>query len=75
LLLRESSKYTKVTGSDDFTLPEKDTIERMNELATAKLAEIVRRYTAGEQQWSGYDEAEIKAARDLLSKDESKVQR
>jgi hypothetical protein len=38
-------------------------VERLNETATAKLSEIVRRSTAGEAGYKGYDEAEIIAAK------------
>lgn len=50
-------------------------IERLNELATAKLSEIVRRNGAQERAWRGYDEAEIKAARELLSKESPGIER
>ena len=51
------------------------TIEKLNELATSKLAEIVRRSTAGEMGWDGFQESEISAAKELLQKDEVKVER
>lgn len=38
----------------------------MDELATEKLAEIIRRNSAGEREWQGYNKAEIAAARELL---------
>ncbi len=50
-------------------LPDTATVERLNEMATAKLSEIVRRSTAQEQHWQGYDASEIAAARELLSKE------
>ena len=49
--------------------PAKKDVERLNELATAKLAEIVRRAGAGagpEKGWEGYEEGDLKAARELL---------
>ncbi|OIW29498.1 hypothetical protein CONLIGDRAFT_330925 [Coniochaeta ligniaria NRRL 30616] len=65
----------KATDLDDFAVPTTSTIEKLNELATEKLSEIVRRYTAKERQWHGYDEAEIAAARELLSQDASQTER
>lgn len=60
---------------DEFAVPTTSTVEKLNELATVKLSEIVRRYTAKERQWRGYDEAEVAAARELLSKDTSQTER
>lgn len=50
-------------------------MKKLNELATAKLAEIVRRSTSGEKGWDGYNAAEIAAARALLDKDVQKIAR
>lgn len=57
------------------SLPSKDILEALNQQATAKLSEIVRRYGAGDAQWQGYDESEIEATRQLLAKDEAQVVR
>lgn len=63
--------------------PARKHVERINELATAKLAEIVRRAGAGtgagadsnegsgtarrpEKGWEGYEDGELRAARELL---------
>lgn len=67
--LKEPVKANKHTDADDFALPEYSTVERLNELATAKLTEIVRHSSAKERGWRGYEEAEVAAARELLSKD------
>lgn len=56
-------------------MPPRETLEALNEKATNKLAEIVRRHGAGEPLWQGYDEAEVMAARDLLSESEAQVVR
>lgn len=56
-------------------LPSKETLEALSEQATKKLGEIVRRHGAGEPLWQGYDEAEVTAARELLSEDEAKIVR
>lgn len=65
----------KATDVDDFIVPTTPTVEKLNELATEKLSEIVRRYTAKERHWRGYDEAEIAAARELLAKDASQTEK
>jgi hypothetical protein len=67
-LLAELGKNKKLPESDGFTIPERKTIEKLNEVATSKLAEIVRRHSAGETLWQGYNSGEVAAARDLLSK-------
>ncbi|KAL1877112.1 hypothetical protein VTK73DRAFT_8849 [Phialemonium thermophilum] len=74
-LLREPPKHAKQADPDDFALPDNATIEQLNELATKKLAEIVRRYSAGDKKWQGYEEAEIRAARELLAKDSPEMRR
>jgi hypothetical protein len=66
-LLKETTSLSKPADADDFTVPNRATVERLDELATSKLAEIVRRFASQEPQWRGYDEAEIAAARELLS--------
>jgi len=59
----------------DAALPPITAIESLNELATRKLAEIVRRGTAREAGWDGCDEAELGAARELLQQHTQKVDR
>ncbi|KAI1106131.1 tetratricopeptide [Jackrogersella minutella] len=54
------------TASEGFVVPDSATLSKLDEMATEKLAEIVRRNSAGEKGWQGYDEAEIKATRELL---------
>ncbi|KAK4242515.1 TPR repeat protein oca3 [Achaetomium macrosporum] len=70
-LLSDGAKATKLPEDSEFSFPDTNTIERLNELATAKLAEIVRHSTAHDRGWRGYNEAEIAAAQELLSEDES----
>ncbi|KAI9755423.1 MAG: hypothetical protein M4579_004280 [Chaenotheca gracillima] len=43
-------------------------LEKLNELATSKLATIVRKSSAGEKGWTGYDRGEVIAARELLDR-------
>ncbi|KAK3501858.1 hypothetical protein B0T13DRAFT_510382 [Neurospora crassa] len=66
-LLKEQAKQAKQTDDGEFTLPDLKTIERLDELATAKLSEIVRHSTLKDRGWRGYDEREVAAARELLS--------
>lgn len=56
-------------------MPDTSTIERLNELATAKLSEIVRRSAAHERGWRGYSEAEVAAARELIAEDATAIER
>lgn len=74
-MLKESSKFSKQTDSEDFAFPTTASIERLNEKATEKLSEIVRRSTAKENGWCGYDESELAATRELLAKESTGVVR
>lgn len=74
-LLQESSTRNKKQQDDGFAAPDTKAIQRLNELATTKLAEIVRRYGAQEKLWQGYDAEEVAAARELLSKSSAQVVR
>ncbi|KAI1075221.1 TPR-like protein [Whalleya microplaca] len=67
-LLSEPQRTSKQTDSDGFTVPGPETLRKLDEVATEKLAEIVRRSSAGDKGWQGYDEAEVRAARELLEK-------
>lgn len=79
-ILKNAGKWPKqkndtASSSEDFALPDTATVERLAQLATEKLSEIVRRYTAKEAHWSGYDAAEIAAARELLAGEATAVVR
>ncbi|KAM5342709.1 hypothetical protein ACJ41O_013675 [Fusarium nematophilum] len=74
-LLSETAKLRKHSEGEEFSLPDQETIEKLNQAATKKLAEIVRRYGAQEPLWQGYDADEITAARELLEKSSSNVVR
>lgn len=69
-ILKSPQGFDKRVDDGEFVLVDTRTVEKLNELATAKLAEIVRRYSAREKDWRGYDESEISAARALLSQRE-----
>jgi hypothetical protein len=71
--LRQSSRQSK--SDDGLPLPDIKTVELLNQKATEKLAEIVRRSTSGEAGWEGYDTAELIAARELLDRDATQITR
>jgi ER membrane protein complex subunit 2 len=52
-----------------------ETVMRLNEVATSKLSEIVRKSAGGEAGWQGYDEAEVIVAKELLSRDATTITR
>ncbi|KAI1429446.1 tetratricopeptide [Xylaria sp. FL1777] len=66
LLSDASLKASKSSEPEEWSVPESSTLQKLDEVATKKLAEIVRRNSAGEKDWQGYAEAEITAARELL---------
>lgn len=66
-ILIDTVKAKKSDG-EGFSLPEQSTVEKLNEAATSKLAEIVRRHNANEKLWQGYRADEVAAAKDLLEK-------
>jgi ER membrane protein complex subunit 2 len=59
----------------DLAPPSIQSVQKLNEAATAKLAEIVRRSASGEKDWNGYSAAEVIAARELLDRDTQKIER
>lgn len=75
LLAQASTKSKKNNDDDGFVVPDQKTIQKLNELATKKLGEIVRRHGAKEQLWQGYSEGEIAAARELIEKSTATVVR
>ncbi|KAI9705742.1 MAG: hypothetical protein M1820_004990 [Bogoriella megaspora] len=62
-------------AAGDSAPPTLQSIQKLNQLATSKLAEIVRRGSANEKGWQGYDEAEVIAARELLDRDTQPIER
>jgi hypothetical protein len=70
-VLADAASASKRTPSDDddVPVPSLETIKKLEELATNKLAEIVRQYKSGKKAWTGFNEAEIIAARELLDRD------
>ncbi|KAL5419444.1 hypothetical protein PMIN04_006942 [Paraphaeosphaeria minitans] len=68
-LLSESSGSKRNADEDDVAPPKLQSVKKLEEIATAKLGEIVRKYSASKKSQSGYYEAEIIAARELLDRD------
>lgn len=65
-MLSESSSGSRRSDDDnDIAPPKLRSVQKLEELATNKLGEIVRLYGAGKK--GGYDEAEVNAARELLA--------
>jgi len=73
-LLSESSSSRRNADDDDLPPPTLESVKKLEEIATSKLAEIVRQYSSGNAAWQGYNEAEVIAARELLDRD-SKIER
>jgi hypothetical protein len=74
LLPTSGSKASK-TSDSELPPPTLKTTEKLNEAATAKLSEIIRRSKSGDKAWDGYSEAELIAAHELLSRDAQNVAR
>ena len=74
-LLTKRNSTSLTVKNQDVPPPSVKEVERLNELATAKLGEIVRRSSAREAGWTGYDRAEVIAARELLDRDTQQVER
>jgi len=60
---------TKMPADEDFPIPTLQTMQKLKELATKHLAEIVRKHNGKVSGWEGYDDAEVAAARALLDRD------
>lgn len=75
LLKEDTNKGKKQNDDDIFTVPDKKVVEKLNQAAVTKLSEIVRRNTAGEPQWQGYNAGEVAAAKDLVESAKTEVVR
>ncbi|KAF2112370.1 hypothetical protein BDV96DRAFT_159730 [Lophiotrema nucula] len=73
-ILSDSSSVKRSNGDEEVQPPKLQTVKKLEELATTKLAEIVRQYGAGKKGWAGFAEAEVIAARELLDRD-GKIER
>lgn len=65
----------KETAEDDIAIPSLSTVQSLNELATSKLGDIIRKSSTATPGWTGYDESEIIAARALLDRDTETITR
>ncbi|KAI1754397.1 tetratricopeptide [Xylaria castorea] len=75
LLSEVVPKASRQTETEEWVVPTSITLRKLDELATEKLAEIIRHNSAGEKDWQGYSEAEIAAARKLLEPQDTAVVR
>lgn len=50
-------------------------MEALNELATEKLFQIVTKFERNEEGWVGFDEAEVRVAKELIGQDENTTAR
>jgi hypothetical protein len=77
LLLESTSTSSNKRGGggnqddDEVPIPKIATVKKLEEIATSKLGEIVRNASSGK---SGYEQAEVIAARELLDRD-GKIER
>lgn len=62
-------KLNKQKNDTDLAIQDMKTLEGLNQLATAKLHEIVRHGITRDDGWEGYDSAELIAAQALLDLD------
>jgi len=75
-LLKSLPQASRQSKSDTgLPLPDIKTVERLNETATSKLSEIVRKFVANESGYQGYDSAEIIAAKELLNRETASIAR
>ena len=70
---KKPASWDSSTG--ELAPPSIEAVTKLNEIATAKLAEIVRRSATGEKDWDGYSLSELIAARELLDRDTQKITR
>lgn len=66
---QEQQQLQQQQEDDDIPIPPVQTVKKLEEIATTKLAEIIRMYKSGHKDWQGYDEAEVISARELLDRD------
>ncbi|KAI9781969.1 MAG: hypothetical protein M1839_005562 [Geoglossum umbratile] len=76
-LLSQEPKNASASGISglDGTQPSLITVQKLNQQATAKLSEIVRKSSHGDKTGYSYDQAEVIAARELLDRDKHIVER
>ncbi|KAI9842137.1 MAG: hypothetical protein M1838_003256 [Thelocarpon superellum] len=75
LLSMPQSTGKSAAASDAVAPPSRIEVEKLNQVATAKLAEIIRRASTAEAGWTGYAQSELIAARELLDRDAQAIVR
>lgn len=70
-----SAASKKDLVEDQLAPPSLKTLQKLNELATSKLAEIIRKSSTTTPGWEGFAEAEVIAARELLDRDTASITR
>ncbi|KZM23048.1 hypothetical protein ST47_g5672 [Ascochyta rabiei] len=63
-----SSKKKSDQDDDDVPLPSLTSVQKLDEMATKKLGDFIRDFASAKEGQSGYDEAEIIAAKELLNR-------
>lgn len=63
-----SSKKKTEQDEEDVPVPSLASVQKLDEIATTKLGEFIRAFGSRKKGQSGYDEAEIAAAKELLSR-------
>lgn len=63
-----SSKKRGEQDDDDVPIPSLASVQKLDEIATSKLGEFIRDFGSKKKGQSGYDEAEIIAAKELLNR-------
>lgn len=64
----KKSRDTNNNDEEDIPLPALRSVQQLDELATRKLGDMIRDFASSKGAHSGYDAAEIAAARELLSR-------
>nr|OQO27596.1 hypothetical protein B0A51_05226 [Rachicladosporium sp. CCFEE 5018] len=68
-LLTSSNSKSGKSADTAAALSSQVTVQKLNQLATLKLGDILRRSKGNQKSWDGYSEAELIAAKELLDRD------
>lgn len=63
-----SARKQREQDDEDVPIPSRASVQKLEEIATKKLGEIIRDFGSKKKGQSGYDEAEIIAAKELLNR-------
>ncbi|KAI9791790.1 MAG: hypothetical protein M1835_000093 [Candelina submexicana] len=72
---QKASSAVSSLGAGEVPPPTLSVVQKLNERATSKLAEIIRRSSTAEKGFECYEQAEVIAARELLDRDTQPVER